>query len=219
MSVETQELLAVARARLAHRPGDFERFEHALMFDGLAGGNMTLRLLILKAPPPATALAALNPGEAARQKQARLVAIVDGWAEKQPCHLSAGVTPLPVPLLPPEQGYVQQSAATKQNQPEAAAPAPMVADNESMAREWTVTKPQRYHGYTAPLYRLLAAAHREGKSRPTARDVVEAWRTDKPSEIAKVLPDGFDYYDAKGNEKPADLDAVRAAIGRMTTGR
>ena len=139
MSVETQELLAVARARLAHRPGDFERFEHALMFDGLAGGNMTLRLLILKASPPATALAALNPGEAARQKQARLVAIVDGWAEKQPCHLSAGVTPLPVPLLPPEQGYVQQSAATKQNQPEAAAPAPMVGARAKPRTWWDVS--------------------------------------------------------------------------------
>lgn len=99
------------------------------------------------------------------------------------------------------------------------APAPVVAVNPSDAPAWTVSKPQRYNGYTAPLQRLLAAAHRDGKTCPTARDVVEDWRNNTPAEIAKVLPDGFDYYDAKGDTKTADLEAIRKAIGRMTSAR
>ena len=104
----------------------------------------------------------------------------------------------------------------KQAEPQAA---PVVADSASTAPDWTVSKPQRYNGYTAPLHRLLAAAHRDGNPCPTARDVVEAWRNNAPAEIAKVLPDGFDYYDAKGNAKTADLEAIRKAIGRMTSAR
>ena len=104
----------------------------------------------------------------------------------------------------------------KQAEPQAA---PVVADSASTAPDWTVSKPQRYNGYTAPLHRLLAAAHRDGNPCPTARDVVETWRHNAPAEIAKVLPDGFDYYDAKGNTKTADLEAIRKAIGRMTIAR
>lgn len=106
----------------------------------------------------------------------------------------------------------------KAAQPQAATPAP-VADSASNAPAWTVNKPQRYSGYAAPLHRLLAAAHRDGNPCPTARDVVEAWRHNAPAEIAKVLPDGFDYYDAKGDTKTADLEAIRKAIGRMTSAR
>ena len=105
----------------------------------------------------------------------------------------------------------------KQAEPQAAAP--VVADSASNAPAWTVTKPQRYSGYAAPLHRFLAAAHREGKPRPTARDVLEAWRSERPAGIAKVLADGFDYFDANGDEKAADLEAIRKAIGRMTRAR
>lgn len=101
---------------------------------------------------------------------------------------------------------------------QAAAPEPLT-DRPSNAPAWTVNKPQRYSGYAAPLHRLLAAAHRDGNPCPTARDVVEAWRNNAPAEIAKVLPDGFDYYDAKGDTKTADLEAIRKAIGRMTIAR
>ncbi len=120
-------------------------------------------------------------------------------------------------------GYDVHALADEYTAPEAkhAEPqaAPVVADSASTAPDWTVSKPQRYNGYTAPLHRLLAAAHRDGNPCPTARDVVEAWRNNAPAEIAKVLPDGFDYYDAKGNTKTADLEAIRKAIGRMTIAR
>ena len=102
--------------------------------------------------------------------------------------------------------------------PQAATPAPLT-DRPSNAPAWTVNKPQRYSGYAAPLHRLLAAAHRDGNPCPTARDVVETWRHNAPAEIAKVLPDGFDYYDAKGDTKTADLEAIRKAIRRMTSAR
>lgn len=94
------------------------------------------------------------------------------------------------------------------------APAPNVGH-----QAWQVRKPQRFTGYTAPLYRLLSEAHRADKSRPTARDVLEAWRTNPPAEIAQVLADSFDYYDSQGDTKPADLNALGKAINRMTTAR
>ncbi len=84
---------------------------------------------------------------------------------------------------------------------------------------WRVTQPQRYRGYAIALHRLLLAAHREGKARPTAREVLEAWRSNMPHEIAMVLPNGIDYYDSNGNTKPANLEAIRQAISRMTSVR
>ena len=102
--------------------------------------------------------------------------------------------------------------------PEQASPEP-VAPSASDAPAWTVNKSQRERGYNVPLHRLLAAANKEGKPRPTARDVVEAWRINRPAEIEKVLNDGIDYYDTKGNAKPADLEAIRKAIKRMTSAR
>ena len=92
-------------------------------------------------------------------------------------------------------------------------------NSASNSTTWEVTKPQRFNSYGAPLHRLLLDMQRDGKPRPTARDVVEAWRIEKPAEIEKVLQDGFDYYDAKGNTKPANLEAIRKAIARMTNAR
>ena len=124
----------------------------------------------------------------------------------------------PSPLV--REWFAHEGAASPAPAPTqtAAAPAPVVASTSSEPA-WTVTKPKRFTGYTAPLHRLLAAAHRDGKTRPTARDVMEAWRTEKPSEVAKVLTDGFDFYDANGNTKAANLEAIRKAIGRMTSAR
>ena len=104
------------------------------------------------------------------------------------------------------------------HQAQAAAPAP-VADSASTGPSWSLTRPKRFHGYTLPLYRLLDDAHRDGKTCPTARDVLEAWRIKKPDEIAQVLPDEFNYYNASGNTKAANLEAIRKAIGRMTSAR
>lgn len=137
----------------------------------------------------------------------------------------AATTPQSVTINAHIRGQSEQPPAQEppppgpEESPAPTVPAPVVPESASNAHAWTVTKPQRYRGYSMPLYRLLVAAHREGKPRPTARDVVEAWRTDTPPEIAKILSDGFDYYDAKGDTTTADLEAIRNAIGRMTSAR
>lgn len=82
---------------------------------------------------------------------------------------------------------------------------------------WTLREPERHQGYSLPLYRALLAAYRAGRTRPKARDILEAFRSDRPSEIAQVNHDGFTYYDSTGNAKPADLKAIGEAIRRMTS--
>jgi hypothetical protein len=81
---------------------------------------------------------------------------------------------------------------------------------------WTLTKPHRFQGYSKPLYDYLNAAHVNGKVRPTARDVLDNWKMNKPYEVAEVSNDGLKYYDAIGNTKPADLVAIRKVIGRLS---
>ena len=106
---------------------------------------------------------------------------------------------------------------TLRQQPAPQAEAPAVG--MSGAPAWAVTRPQRYQGYASPLHRFLSAAHRDGKPRPSARDVIEEWRVRQPAEIAQVMPDGVNYYDSKGNTKAADLEAIRKSIDRMTSAR
>ncbi len=89
----------------------------------------------------------------------------------------------------------------------------------ALMTKWSVKKPQRYGGYTRPLHAFLSAAQRDGEPCPTAREVVDAWLAEKPAEIVQVLPEGFNYYDSKGNTKAVDLAAIREAIKRMTHAR
>lgn len=83
--------------------------------------------------------------------------------------------------------------------------------------KWSVIKPQRFRGYSTPLFHFLNAAHARGESRPTARDVLEAWRKEKPAEITSLMPDGFKYLNDIGNTKAVDLEALRKTIARMTS--
>lgn len=114
-----------------------------------------------------------------------------------------------------------ESTQTQTVQPQAATPSasPKVVGSAVNAVGWTVRKPTRFTSYAAPLHRFLVSAHREGKPRPTARDVVEEWSVNRPAEIAKVMADSIDYYNSKGDTKAADLEAIRKAIGRMTSAR
>jgi|GEM_PF-5223871 len=81
---------------------------------------------------------------------------------------------------------------------------------------WNLTQPKRFPGYAKPLYLLLQAAYIAKQSRPTAREVIDAFAKLRPIEIAQILPNGFDYYDAKGNTKDATLGAISESIRRMT---
>lgn len=103
-------------------------------------------------------------------------------------------------------------------QPQAAARDawPAASTEEATNPAWSPNAPRRSVGYTYALYRTLLIWRRAGRTRPTARQILEMWREDKPQEIAKVLTDGFDYYDANGDTKGADVRALQKAIGRMT---
>lgn len=87
-------------------------------------------------------------------------------------------------------------------------------------QDWTVIKYERDTAYRPALRRYLVNEWQKGTAhRPTAKQVLDAFALSQPPEIAKVLVDGFDYYDSNGNTKFASLDAIRKTIGRMTTGR
>lgn len=80
---------------------------------------------------------------------------------------------------------------------------------------WAIKRPQRFQGYGNPLFKLLTAAHVGRRPIPTAREVIDAWAAQRPPEVIEATGDTLKYYDAKGNTKAADLDAIRQAINRM----
>lgn len=80
---------------------------------------------------------------------------------------------------------------------------------------WSIKKPQRFQGYGKPLYDFLKAAHTAGKTRPNARDLLDSWKSNHPLDVVEVTDNGLKYLDAKGNTKPADLEAIRKAISRI----
>ena len=100
-----------------------------------------------------------------------------------------------------------------------AAPAPVETVEPAplaTAPAWSLKKPIRFQGYGKPLYDFLKAAHAAGKPCPKGRDLLDAWKTKRPLDVVEVTDNGLKYYDAKGSTKPADLEAIRKAIGRMT---
>ena len=52
------------------------------------------------------------------------------------------------------------------------------------------------------------AAHIAGQPCPKARDVLDKWKENPPPDVATVTDNGLKYDDAKGNTKPADLEAT-----------
>jgi hypothetical protein len=84
------------------------------------------------------------------------------------------------------------------------------------ARAWRVKKPKRFQGYGKPLFDLLKSAHAAGCGKPTPRDVLDIWKRQPTPEVTEVMSDGLKYVGSDGNTKPADLNAIRAAIRRMT---
>lgn len=103
------------------------------------------------------------------------------------------------------------------------APAPMVAESTEQhltlqTSSWTLNKPERFQGYTEPLYNVLKEAHAKGKPKPTVHDVLEIFAANLPAQVEKVLPnEGLDYYtEIYTSTKHASLKAIREAIRRMT---
>lgn len=81
---------------------------------------------------------------------------------------------------------------------------------------WTVNRPSIFKCYGKPLYELLTTQCDAGKPRPTAHEVLEAWRVNPPTKIFEVMDAAVKYETANGTVKEAGLDAIRKAIVRMT---
>ena len=98
--------------------------------------------------------------------------------------------------------------------------APVGADGDGptnpAAPVWSLKRPKRFQGYGKPLYDLLKAAHAAGQPKPSARDVLDRWKENPPPDVSEVTDNGLKYYDARGNTRPTDLEAIRKAIGRRT---
>jgi len=99
--------------------------------------------------------------------------------------------------------------------------APVVTANAgkvplTTAPAWCLNKPTRFQGYGKPLYDFLKAAHIAGQTKPNARDLLDSWKSKPPLDVVEVNDNSLKYYDAKGNTKPADLEAIRKTINRMT---
>lgn len=87
--------------------------------------------------------------------------------------------------------------------------------SDAVRAQWELPMPKRLQGYGRPLYEFLKKARVGGHAIPTARDVLDAWRDEPPPEVFEVMNDELKYYGAKGQCKPADLEAIRKAIRRM----
>jgi len=89
---------------------------------------------------------------------------------------------------------------------------------KALSAAWFIRTPRRFQGYALPLYKFLKSSHDADASQiPNAREILESFRANQPAEVAKVLFDGIDYYDARGNTKYASLKAISEAIRRITT--
>lgn len=93
-----------------------------------------------------------------------------------------------------------------------------------VAQQWSLKKPKRFQGYRLVLRDFLKVAWTAGNPEPpTVQDVLDMWETCRPHGITRVMPDGFEYLDAKSKPKEADREAIRKAIERLvirtTSGR
>ena len=89
---------------------------------------------------------------------------------------------------------------------------------KSSVAPWLLNKPERCDGLATPIYRVLQKAHSSNLPLPTARDVLESFRVQTPTEIVKVMFDSCDYLDRRGEVKSANLESIRKRIGQMTGG-
>lgn len=84
-------------------------------------------------------------------------------------------------------------------------------------QDWSLTKPDRFQGYGMALYDFLHEAHRLGKPKPTAYDVLKEFAKNTPQDIFRVEPGDFlVYMTTSGSKKKADIRAIAASIERMT---
>lgn len=91
---------------------------------------------------------------------------------------------------------------------------------KNIASSWAIKQHRRQQGYAAALERALKHFYTSGHPQPpSAREVLEYWRETREThcELGEVLAEEIKYYDAKGDIKGANLDAIHKAIKRRTT--
>jgi hypothetical protein len=133
----------------------------------------------------------------------------------------------PARFLPPSEvlELVTPDTPTPEIKVSSSAPVAVPANNpppstsETVAPAWSVNEPKSSRGYNWPLYRLLSEFHKTGLPRPNARNVIEAWRSNRPDGITEVMSDGIKYLDSKGDTQATDIKAIKEAIRRMTRTR
>ncbi len=92
-------------------------------------------------------------------------------------------------------------------------PSPVEAGVQQKApvAAWNLVRPKRLPGYRKSLFDFLRAAQMAGKSCPSARDVLDAWKTNPPFDV-QVMADSIKYNNGMGTLKEANLKAIQQAI-------
>lgn len=227
---ERRELLSAAKEYLWQKqkldgmmPSD-EQAEYADAFDMWGQvEEIDTKVAELNSKPASDVMAVLARDDAIskwHEKRANLLQIES--SEIEPDAQASPATeqiPSSVPVQPEQTPAPATTALTEPEQHPIEQPEPTVAQVASpqAAPSWSVNEPKRGGRYREPLYRFLLEAWNAGKSRPTARDVIDAWSRDKPQQIGEVEVSGFFYFNSKGETDYANLEAVRAAINRMTS--
>jgi hypothetical protein len=102
-------------------------------------------------------------------------------------------------------------------QPFKESPASAALPTATIGEVWHLKKPKRYQGYAKPLHELLRAALTSGQKCPKARDVIDAWKANRPQDVFEVSDSEIKYYDTRGNCKTANLAAIQETINRHTS--
>ena len=75
-------------------------------------------------------------------------------------------------------------------------------------------EPSKDDGLTVPVYLAVKAAHNAGRRRPTARELLNLWRHDKPPEVFEVMPGEVKFWDSRGDLKTVNIEALQGRIKR-----
>jgi hypothetical protein len=139
--------------------------------------------------------------------------------ERPAAHVVTTVAPAPVGDQGQKEGTangqsMEDCIKSAQHLKELPPSAAIIAAN--VGEVWRLTEPQRYQGYTKPLYDLLGAALASGQPCPRARDVIDTWKANRPYDVFEVSDSEIKYYDRRGDIKTANLEAIQATINRMT---
>lgn len=92
---------------------------------------------------------------------------------------------------------------------------PQDGDPEVPPERWSLRKQKIFKGYSAAVYRRLVAAQVTGTAPPTAREMLEEWRANRPPEVFEVMANAIKFYAAGDHTGEANLKAIGEMINRM----